>query len=88
MRLIDADCIKYTKCANGDIVVSKEEIQKMPITFELYNFIYDIRMRLQERIEYYGSDYNLESDVYKEILEEIDTKLIGTLRNTDIWPGE
>ena len=34
MRLIDADKIKYTEYVNGDITVSKEEIEKQPTVEE------------------------------------------------------
>ncbi len=35
MRLIDADNIKYTEYANGDVMVSKDEIDKMPIFYDI-----------------------------------------------------
>lgn len=75
MRLINADGIKYTKDANGDTTVSKEEIQKMPIAFDLSGMICDIRERLQERMEYYGDDDNLEAKIYKEVLEIIEENI-------------
>ncbi len=75
MRLIDADGIKYTEQVNGEVTVSKEEIQKMPIAFDLSSMIYDIKERLQERMEYYGDDENLESKIYKEVLRIIESKV-------------
>ena len=35
--------------------------------------VQDIRERLQERMEYYGDDENLESKIYKEVLEIIES---------------
>lgn len=35
MRLIDADKIKFTEYVNGDITVSKEEIQNMPTAYDV-----------------------------------------------------
>ncbi len=35
MRLINADNIKYTEYANGDVMVSKDEIDKMPIVYDI-----------------------------------------------------
>lgn len=71
MRLIDADNITYTEQINGEITVSKIEIQNMPIAFNLSGMILDIKEKLQERMEYYGDDENLESKIYKEVLEII-----------------
>lgn len=39
MRLIDADSIKFTEYVNGDITVSKEEIQKIPTALDLDKLI-------------------------------------------------
>ena len=75
MRLIDADRIKYTEQVNGEVTVSKDEIQKMPIAFDLSSMIYDIKERLQERMEYYGDDENLESKIYKDVLGIIESKV-------------
>ncbi len=75
MRLIDADNITYTEQVNGEITVSKEEIQKMPTILDYQNIIQDIKERLQERMEYYGDDENLDSKIYKEILEIIESKV-------------
>lgn len=75
MRLIDADNITYTEQVNGKITVSKEEIQNMPITFDLSGMIFDIKERLQERMEYYGDDKNLESEIYKEVSGIIESKI-------------
>ena len=75
MRLIDADGIKYTEQVNGEVTVSKEEIRKMPIAFDLSSMIYDIKERLQERMEYYGDDENLESKIYNEVLRIIESKV-------------
>lgn len=75
MRLIDADRIKYTEQVNGEVTVSKDEIQKMPIAFDLSSMIYDIKERLQERMEYYGDDENLKSEIYKEVLEIIEENI-------------
>ncbi|MCR2050950.1 hypothetical protein NSB25_27390 [Acetatifactor muris] len=76
MRLIDADGIKYTEQINGEITVSKEEIQKMPTILDYQNMIQDIKERLQERTEYYGDDENLDSKIYKEILGIIGDRIV------------
>lgn len=73
MRLIDADGIKYTKDSNGNATVSKEEIQKMPIAFDFEHIVCNIKEKLQERMEYYGNDKNLEPEIYKEVLGIIES---------------
>lgn len=48
MRLIDADKIKFTEYANGDITVSKEAIQNIPTAYEPENVIARIRDALSD----------------------------------------
>lgn len=77
MRLIDADGIKYTKDSKGNTTVSKEEIQKMPVAFDFEHVVCNIKERLQERMEYYGDNKNLESEIYRDVLEIIESGIVS-----------
>ena len=43
MRLIAADKIKFTEYINGDVTVSKEEIQNMPTVYELNEIMKELK---------------------------------------------